>query len=96
MPRYCAITALTVGGFWLFSNAVLANTSDFVQKIDSLKRSGQNWIEIDLSDQHLFAWEGGNQTFTAIISTGKATTPTHPGIYNIQRKYPQDRMRGAD
>lgn len=67
-----------------------------VQKIDNLKRSGQRWIEIDLSDQHLLAWEGENQTFTAVISTGKPKTPTHPGIYQIQRKYSQDRMRGAD
>ncbi len=66
------------------------------QKIDNLKRSQQNWIEIDLSDQHLFAWEGKNKTFTAIISTGKEKTPTYPGIYAIQRKYPLDRMIGDD
>lgn len=66
------------------------------QKIDTLKSSGQHWIEIDLSDQHLVAWSGKNQTFTAVISTGKAKTPTHPGVYTIQRKYPLDRMRGAD
>lgn len=31
-----------------------------------------------------------------VISTGKAQTPTYPGIYAIQRKYSQDRMRGDD
>ena len=90
---------MTIGESWLFSNAVLANPASentVAQKIDNLKRSDQYWIEIDLSEQHLFAWEGKNQIFSAIISTGKSETPTHPGIYTIQRKYPQDRMRGAD
>ena len=90
---------MTIGESWLFSNAVLANPTPentVAQKIDNLKRSDQYWIEIDLSEQHLFAWEGKNQIFSAIISTGKSETPTYPGIYTIQRKYPQDRMRGAD
>lgn len=65
-------------------------------KIDSLKRSNKHWIEIDLSEQHLFAWLGKNKTFSAVVSTGKAGTPTYPGVYTIQRKYPLDRMRGAD
>lgn len=79
---------------WANTNTTLENR--IVQKIDKLKHSGQNWLEIDLSDQHLFAWEGTNQIFTSIISSGKAKTPTHPGIYTIQRKYPLDRMRCAD
>ncbi len=90
------IAALIIGESWLFANAVLANPTlenTIAQRIENLKRSGKNRIEVDLSDQYLFAWEGSNQTFKTIISSGKATTPTHPGIY---RKYPQDRMRGAD
>ena len=81
------------------SNAVVANPAPkntVAQTIENLKRSGSNWIEIDLSDQHLFAWSGKNQTFSAVISTGKLETPTYPGVYRIQRKYAQDRMRGAD
>ncbi len=66
------------------------------QKMETLKQSAQPWIEIALSDQHLFAWSGKKQIFTAIVSTGKPATPTYTGIYTIQRKYPQDRMRGAD
>lgn len=66
------------------------------QKITNFKESGQHWIEIDLSEQHLFAWSGKNLTFTAVISSGKAKTPTYPGVYSIQRKYPQDRMYGID
>ena len=89
---------MTTGAISLVPATVLANPPPEIiaQRIENLKRSQQNWIEIDLSDQHLFAWEGKKQTFSAIISTGKAKTPTYAGIYTIQRKYPQDRMRGAD
>jgi lipoprotein-anchoring transpeptidase ErfK/SrfK len=65
-------------------------------KIDNFKQLDTKWIEIDLADQHLFAWSGKNQTFSTVISTGKIKTPTYPGVYTIQRKYSLDRMRGAD
>lgn len=87
----------TISQVGLKTPQVLANpTSDntIALKIDNLKQSNQRWIEIDLSEQHLFAWSGKNQTFSAIISTGKLNTPTLPGIFTIQRKYPRDRMRG--
>lgn len=90
---------LAIAESWLVSNRVVAHTAPenwVVQKIDLLKQSDRPWIEIDLSEQHLFAWEGGDRVFSTIISSGKAKTPTYPGAYNIQRKYPQDRMRGAD
>lgn len=90
---------MTTEESWLLSNKVLANPSSenaIVLKIDRLKQSDERWIEIDLSEQHLFAWDGKDRTFSTVISTGKAQTPTHPGIYTIQRKYPLDRMRGAD
>ena len=77
-----AIAALIIGESWLFANAVSANPTlenTIAQRIENLKRSGHNWIEVDLSGQYPFAWEGSNQTFKT-----------------IQRKYPQNRMRGAD
>ncbi|MGV2828964.1 L,D-transpeptidase [Myxosarcina sp. GI1(2024)] len=94
-----AIAALTISNSWLLSDTVLAHPAletAISQKIDNLKNSSKNWIEIDLSEQHLFAWTGEERVFTTIISSGKAATPTYPGIYSIQRKYAIDRMRGAD
>jgi lipoprotein-anchoring transpeptidase ErfK/SrfK len=89
---------LSVGRGGLVPNVILANPipEAIAYRIDEFKQAGKDWIEIDLSEQHLIAWEGEKQTFTTIISTGKSTTPTQPGIYNIQRKLTTDRMRGAD
>ncbi len=75
------LPVLIIGESWIFANLALANPNlenAIAQRIENLKQSEQNWIEVDLSDQYLFAWEGSNQAFTTIISTGKATTPTHP------------------
>lgn len=94
-----AIAILAIGECWLFSNPAIGNPTPehiLAQRIEDLKRSDRPWIEIDLSEQHLFAWKGNNQIFTTIISSGKAKTPTYAGVFSIQRKYPQDRMRGLD
>ncbi len=94
-----ALAILIIGDLWLFTSRVLGNPqlkSTIAQRIDNLKRSTRPWIEIDLSEQHLFAWKGKEQIFDTNISSGKVITPTYPGAYNIQRKYPQDRMRGTD
>ena len=55
----------------------------------------QRWLEIDLSDQRLFAWEGNTQVHAVIVSTGKSGTPTRIGEFSIQQKLPQQRMQGA-
>ncbi|MDJ0719117.1 MAG: L,D-transpeptidase [Prochloraceae cyanobacterium] len=70
--------------------------SEIVQKMDALQTSQQRWIEIKLSSQRLIAWEGGSQVFAVTVSTGTVSTPTHPGIFAVQRKVRTERMRGSD
>lgn len=66
------------------------------QKMAILKQSSKRWIEVNLSTQRLIAWEGNKPVYAVIISTGKKSTPTIPGIFAIQSKRRIDRMRGAD
>ena len=66
------------------------------QKIVALKQSEKRWLEIDLSTQRLTAWEGSQPIRTVIVSTGKKSTPTIPGVFRIQTKLALDRMRGSD
>ncbi|HEY9707883.1 MAG TPA: L,D-transpeptidase, partial [Oculatellaceae cyanobacterium] len=44
----------------------------------------------------LIAWEGANPMYAIVISTGKNSTPTLPGVFKIQSKVPTQRLRGAD
>ncbi|MGF1479026.1 MAG: L,D-transpeptidase [Cyanophyceae cyanobacterium] len=88
-----AITAMATG----LSLPVLAELPEAIaQRIETLKNSQQRWLEVDLSDQQLTAWQGNTTSQTITVSTGKPSTPTPIRVFTIQRKLPQDRMRGAD
>lgn len=65
-------------------------------EITRLSHSEQRWILIDLSDQHLIAWEGDQPFHAVTVSTGKAETPTPTGLFSIQSKHEIARMQGAD
>lgn len=55
-----------------------------------------HWIEIDLSDQRLSAWNGKTLVRAFMVSTGKQSTPTPVGTYAIQSKFSSTQMRGED
>lgn len=57
---------------------------------------GKRWIEVDISDQKLTAWQGDVPVFETTVSTGKPGWRTLPGRFAVYRKYEQTRMRGAD
>lgn len=55
---------------------------------------GEKWIEIDLSEQKLIAWEGGSKFLESLVSSGKwGRTPT--GEFNIWAKYKYTKMSGG-
>lgn len=55
----------------------------------------EKWIEIDLSEQKLTAWEGGTKFLETLISAGKwGRTPT--GEFNIWGKYKYTKMSGGN
>lgn len=75
---------------------VIAQRKTTVETISDLKLSGERWIEIDLSKQRLYAWEGDRQVYAIIVSTGKASTPTPTGVFAIQTRHRYARMQGYD
>ena len=53
------------------------------------------WIEIDLSEQKLTAWEGNNKFLETLVSSGKwGRTPT--GEFNIWSKFKYTKMSGGN
>jgi lipoprotein-anchoring transpeptidase ErfK/SrfK len=62
--------------------------------IATLKKSNQRWIQIDLSEQNLIAWEGNKPVYAVTISSGKRSTPTLTGTFKVQTKHRKTRMRG--
>jgi len=55
---------------------------------------GEKWIELDLSEQRITAYEGDTEVLSALVSTGIARYPTPPGEYKIIRKVRSQVMTG--
>jgi hypothetical protein len=52
------------------------------------------WIEIDLSDHTLTAWDGDKVFLTTLVSIGKPSTPTVKGTFRVYAKYRSVNMSG--
>ncbi|MBR8837178.1 MAG: L,D-transpeptidase [Stigonema ocellatum SAG 48.90 = DSM 106950] len=73
------------------------STSQMIQQqMQALQQSNQRWIQINLTTQRLTAWEGGTPVYAVMISSGKKSTPTLTGVFNIQSKHKVARMQGED
>ena len=54
------------------------------------------WIDVDLSDQTLTAYENGVAVHTTLVSTSLPQTPTPTGQFRIWVKFRTDDMAGED
>lgn len=75
---------------------IAAQPGAIAQTILDLKQSTRRWIEIDLSSQRLYAWEGDTQVYAIVVSTGKTSSPTPTGVFAIQTRHRYARMQGED
>jgi len=55
---------------------------------------GEKWIDVNLSEQMLYAYEGDTIVGAFLVSTGMADTPTVTGHYYVYVKIPYTRMTG--
>ena len=53
------------------------------------------WIEINLYEQTLAAYEGNRLVFATLVSSGSPPFWTRPGLFAIYEKHPVTDMRGA-
>lgn len=52
------------------------------------------WIEVDISEQKLTAWDGDRVFMETLISSGRPETPTVAGVFSVERKVDMQRMVG--
>jgi hypothetical protein len=52
------------------------------------------WVDVNLREEVLTAYEGDRPVFTTLVSTGKPGTRTTPGLFRITLKSLHDRMHG--
>lgn len=74
--------------------AMLPELSLTDQKVLGENTGEEKWIEVDLSDQKLRAWEGNNLFLESLISSGK-TYPTPTGEFRIWAKFKYTKMSGG-
>ena len=55
----------------------------------------EKWIDVNLTQQTLVAYEGDQPVFATLTSTGKGTTPTATGLFRIYRKLISHTMAGG-
>lgn len=56
--------------------------------------NGVRWIDVDLTNQMVYAYEGDVVVNSFVVSTGTWRTPTVTGQYNIYVKYRSAKMSG--
>jgi hypothetical protein len=55
---------------------------------------GRRWIEISISQQRLWAYQGSTQIMTSLVSTGLAPNYTTEGTFYVRIKFPKQDMKG--
>jgi lipoprotein-anchoring transpeptidase ErfK/SrfK len=53
---------------------------------------GERWIDVDLDQQVLMAYQGDKPVYATMISSGRKKFPTPTGIYRIHTKHGKTRM----
>ncbi len=58
--------------------------------------ANDKWIEVNLYEQTLAAYEGDRMVYATLVSSGLPQWPTRTGLFQIWAKVQSDKMSGAD
>jgi lipoprotein-anchoring transpeptidase ErfK/SrfK len=61
---------------------------------DDVSGEHERWLDVDLDEQVVVAYEGLRPVFATLVSTGSKKWPTPPGLYRIWLKYSETDMSG--
>jgi lipoprotein-anchoring transpeptidase ErfK/SrfK len=76
----------------LWNDSGPANPTDVTTPLPGAPTGAAKWIEVDLSQQYIRAWEHKTVVFGQYVSTGLAKHPTPTGYFRIFAKLPFDDM----
>lgn len=83
------------GGFWLRNDHVAVVK---LPKVPSDVKPGEKWIDVDITDESLVAFEGDKPVYATVVSTGRHNTDpakdhtTVQGSFRIREKHVTDTM----
>lgn len=64
-------------------------------RLEDLPTLTQKWIDVDLGEQRVVAYEGVRPVRSFVVSTGKSATPTVTGVFRLWAKVPKQTMAGG-
>jgi lipoprotein-anchoring transpeptidase ErfK/SrfK len=64
--------------------------------VAAARASGEKWIEVNLSEQKVYAYEGTEQVNEFVVSTGLPGTPTVTGEFRMWARTPMQDMSGGN
>ncbi len=64
--------------------------------VDAARTGGEKWIEVNLSDQKLYAWAGDELEGEFLISSGISIYPTVQGVFRMWVRTPSQTMSGGN
>jgi hypothetical protein len=56
----------------------------------------ERWIDVDLDQQTLVAFEGDQAVYATMVSSGGKETPTETGVYRVELKESEADMKGLN
>ena len=54
------------------------------------------WVEVDLYEQSFTAYEGDQIVYAGLVSSGLNRWPTYEGLFQVQQRFTQTKMSGAE
>lgn len=64
--------------------------------VSRARLEGEKWIEVNLNDQMLYAWDGDQLVNEFLISSGIPIYPTITGVFRMWARTPSQTMSGGD
>lgn len=90
-----ALTAQFEGREIALPQEALADNLDDTHVL-GVANPNERWIEVDLSEQKLRAWDGNTLFLDTSVSTGLAHTPTPKGEFRVWMKLRATKMEGGE
>ncbi|MBX3052618.1 MAG: L,D-transpeptidase [Caldilineaceae bacterium] len=67
-----------------------------IESVEEARSNGQKWIEVNLTEQKTYAWEGDQLAGEFLISSGLPGTPTVQGVFRMRVRTRSQTMSGGD
>lgn len=95
-PKFFRVdtTQVAQNGLPAFSESLFATAAN-PNPINDQNAQGRKWIEVNLSTQTAYVYQGNTMISSTYVSTGLEPNPTLPGNFHVRYKLPTQDMAGA-